>query len=370
MHRAWALVLTVLCLTGCQDHFYLEKLGYILAISYDATKAEAIDGKLKFGFAIPRSEADKQIFITTEAKSNNEALLTISRENNYQLVKGHLRMVLFGKDCARLGVNQQLDTLIRDSTIRGNVKMIAVDGDAGELLNRSLPQYDLTSLFLNDLLQTTEKTSIIPESDLFTFTRDLYDDAIDPFMPVLKVGSQKIYLSGIGLFQDDKLVDIVGSEQMPTFHLLQGSIHNLNLIMNIQEDEGKASQVGLFHVSGERKITVTAHHPIKSGTDLKVSIELNMSGAVTEYSGPMKLEYPRNQRKLEAYMNRFVEQEAEKMVESLQKKKVDPLGIGQFVRQQTTHAEWKAILWRDVWETADIQVKANMKMKNYGEIQH
>lgn len=358
-------------MTGCKDHFYLEKLSYTLATSYDVLKTESNNDNFKIGFSIPSNKQDKQVFISTVAKTNNEALKTLSRENNFELVKGQLRIALLGKEYAKLGIIKELDTFVRDPTIRGNVKLITVDGDAGELLSRSLPQNEMTSLFLDDLLLTTEKTSIIPETNLYTFARDLYDEAIDPIMPVIKKDNQKLFISGIGLFQSDKLVEILKAEHLPVFRLLHGSFNNLDCVIKIHEEAEKVdSQVGLFHISGERNISVSVHHPIKSGKDLKVTIGINVIGAITEYTGSMKLEYPTNQLKLEAYMNRYFEQEAEKLVDLFQKRKIDPLGIGQFVRQQTSHSEWKTIQWRDVFETADIRVKANVKMKNYGEVQH
>ncbi|MCT1401094.1 Ger(x)C family spore germination protein [Paenibacillus sp. p3-SID867] len=369
MRRAALLLLSLLLLSGCEDQRILEKLGFILAVSFDMEKTKSEEDTLKIGFSIPRSQQDKQIFISTLAQTYKNAILNLSRENNYELVNGQLRLILFSKEYAQSGLDKQLDTFERDPKIAGNAKLIVVDGDAGDLLSKDLPQYDQTGLFLNNMLETVNKVHLIPLADIYTFTRDLYDDGIDPVIPVLKASSEKIQITGIGLFHDARYIDKLDPMQFPIFSLLQGTFNGGALVMRVNEETDKAIQISLNHIYGKRKVNVTLQHPIQTGHDVKIMIDFNIKGALTEYTGSLDLDNPQNQVKLESLMNKYLEQEVAKVIRSFQELKVDPIGLGKFVRIKTTYPEWKANDWRDIFESAEITVKSNVKIRNYGKVQ-
>jgi spore germination protein len=232
-----------------------------------------------------------------------------------------------------------------------------------------MPQYEPTSLFLNNLLATTNKLHIIPVANLFTFGRDLLDDGIDPVIPVIKSESDTIKITGMGLFQDTRYVESLDAAHFPLFALLQGRINDSSIGMEAQENKEKRVQIGLDHLSGNRKITVHARHPVRSGDDVRIMIELRLRGSVTEYTGDLNLQQTQNQAKLEAFMNRTLEAEAKTVMAQFKQHKVDPLGLGQYVRQQTPYSEWKSLQWRDILAAADVQVKFDVKIRNYGKIE-
>ncbi|WP_449290013.1 hypothetical protein [Paenibacillus melissococcoides] len=55
------------------------------------------------------------------------------------------------------------------------------------------------------LLHSVIESAMIPEANIYSFIRDLFDDGIDPVAPVMKAHPETIEVAGIALFRGNNM---------------------------------------------------------------------------------------------------------------------------------------------------------------------
>jgi spore germination protein len=357
------MILAILMLSGCEsDQRILEKLGMVQAASYDLTD----DKRLKVTSCIPVIDPESTIrreLLTAVTDSMKEARVQFSRQTDLRVVSGQLRDALFGMKLAQAGLADYIDTLLRDPSIALGVRATVVDGEAGELLSKTYKPHTDTGRYLTHLLQKESLGNSIPTSTLYEFSRDYYDDGIDPVMPIVKDAGDKAVIAGIALFKEDRYTMKVPAEDGIIFALFRGDLRQGEAALNLGEEKGRPVIVMFSSLLNKRKITV--HH--LEGKRFKVDIYASIQGSVLEYTGGGNLSKSDIRQDLEKRMSDYLSGKAGKMVEEMQQHNVDSLGIGQYVRNSLTYKEWKGINWRKAYPEIEVECRAKVLIKDYGK---
>jgi spore germination protein len=366
----YGVLLALIFLIGCTDTRVIEKTGFIRSIAYDAASSKDDDNLLKLTIAIPKSNVKEVLLYTTTAKSSKEARKIFDRQNNRKIVNGQLRQVLFGEKMARRGVWSHIDTLVRDPSIGNRVHVLVVEGDAEKLLSRKLPQGSGVGEYIDDLIRTEAKFNEIPNSNLYTFIRDYYDDGIDPVAPLIKESKNSLILDGIALFRKDQYVAKIKPGDMIYFAFLgDSSMNSGDLNMDLNSKGGQSEEVALLFISSRRKVNIVSGDTFLHGEKLKVSIDVSVKGSLLEYSGALNLNNDSDQKKLESAMSLKIQEKCQSLITIMQKNKVDPIGIGQYARNLIPYKEWVKLPWENILSEADITVHAHVEIKDYGRLQ-
>ncbi|MFB9328804.1 Ger(x)C family spore germination protein [Paenibacillus aurantiacus] len=365
-----ALTCAALLLAGCRDEKIIERMGFTRTVALDLPDGEEDKTKLKVTISIPKSEpANARIVLTTIAQSNKEARIMFSRQNNRQIVSGQLRAVLFGEQLAKDGLWKNIDTFVRDPSIGSKVNVIVVNGNANALLQRNYKQFPSTGEYIEDLVRTERGATEIPLSNLHTFTRDYFDDGIDPVAPLIKEGKEALALDGIALFRDDVFVMRVEPQKSLLFNFMHKNFVTGEVVMALPIQEGEQQRIMLSFVASNRKIKIRHAKTIRGGEDIQVHFHLKIRGEVLEYHGKLNLQKTPDQKELEKRMKAYVESETMHLLEKMQQLRIDPLGIGQHVRNRMTFAQWKKLDWREMIPDLKIRVTADVKIKDIGKLQ-
>jgi spore germination protein len=368
--RMLGFVLLLTLLTGCRDQFILEQLGFTRTIAYDVADKNADNDLLRITINIPKASDNERILLSTVARTSKEARLVFSRQNNRRIVTGQLRSTLFGLTLAKRGLWKHVDTLVRDPSIGSKVNLLLIDGDANDFLARDYKQYPATGNYIDTLIRTESTTNDIPDSTLYSFTRDYLDDGVDAFAPILKEGPDSITLCGIGLFNHDKYVMRIEPKQMILFSFIRDHLNSGETYIDVSEEQDEHNLAMLSSLSSQRQVKVShKNRPVINGTSIKVDIHVNIYGSLLEYTGDLNLQEESSQIMLENRMNAYIEKETEAMIKNMQKHKTDPLGIGQYVRNSVTYAEWSKLDWNEVFPDIDVKVHAKVHLKNIGKLQ-
>jgi spore germination protein len=368
MRRAIAmtLLLALPLLAGCgdTDRRIIEDVGFIAMASYDAlpgkTGKRAKDEGLYVGISVPivdpKAKQRREV-LGTEARSSKDARLMLAARTDRTLVSGQLRNAVFGAELAKRGIWEQMDTLRRDPYIGQRVKISVVNGNAFELLSAEFGPHRLTAQYLNDLLNKEAAEHVIPLTMLFKFAREYFDDGIDPVAPVLRNAGDHIEIDGIGLFQDDRLVGKIDLDAAPYFSLLRGSYRSGELSLELENGD----HAMLNFISNRRKLKVT-----RASSNIVVDVSLRIEGQMLEYFGDSKLIDPDNQAKLERAMEEAIAKKCEDVVRTMQAKKADAIGFGQYVRNRIGYARWKKLDWRETFPRIDVRVTVDVLIRDYG----
>ncbi len=357
----------LLLLTSCTDEHILENAGFIRTISYDAADG---DGKtLRVTISIPKTNHQDAVVYSTIAKSDKDAKMYFDRQNNRKLVNGQLRQVLFGEKLAAKGIWKHLDSLIRDPSIGTRLHVIIAEADPQDLLHRNdYPQGPTAGEYIDSLIRTEAKSGEIPETNLYTFARDYYDDGIDPVVNILREQKSSLIINGIGLFNGDTYVGKIQPEDRMHFGLLHHNVRAGDLYVDLNRDDGE--QAALQFLSSHRKVNVLSSKGLLQNKRLKVSLRINLQGSLLEYIGDLDMKKQRDQRKLESEITEAVQSKCAALIRLMQEKKTDPLGIGQYVRNSIPHDTWHKLDWKQVYADADISVQVHVRIKDYGKLLH
>ncbi|WP_410514196.1 Ger(x)C family spore germination protein [Paenibacillus sp. BR2-3] len=363
MLRFVAAVVLICMLTGCDgDQRILENLGMVQTSSYDLGD----NNKLRVTSSLPIPDPDatlKRIVLTAETDSIKEARLIFSNQTELDVVSGQLRNTLFGLNLAKDGLGSHIDTLLRDPSVALGVKVTIVNGEASELLAKNYKQHQDTGQYITRLLEKESTGNTIPKITLYEFSRDYNDDGIDPVAPLLKDAGEHAAVDGIALFQDDRYIMKIPAKDGLIFAIFRGTIKQGEIALDLEDSTGQKESVMFSSVSSKRKVKV--HHLDRNR--FKVDITASIQGSVLEYTGQHKL-FKKDQRlELEKLIADHISSRAEQMIKEMQQNKVDSLGIGQYVRNSLSYAEWKNLDWRKVYPEIEVECHSKVLIKDYGK---
>lgn len=260
------------------------------------------------------------------------------------------------------GLWQHLDTLIRDPTVSEQVKFVIVNGEAGELLQKNFRAFPRTGKYIDRLIEKESKGQTIPETTLYSFTRDYYDDGIDPVAPIIKDDGESIIVDGIGIFRGDKYVGKINPKDSLIFAFLRNSFKQGEISIDLSEGAEENETVMLNSLNSKKKIEVV-HTPTGRPN---IVIHVKVKASVQEYTGDLKLSEEADRRKLEQEISEVTSKQADRLVTYMQQRNADSLGIGTFVRNSMSHKAWKQFHWADAFPNVNIQCRIVVKIKDYG----
>ncbi|WP_096200819.1 Ger(x)C family spore germination protein [Bacillus sp. FJAT-45350] len=358
----------VICVTGCAEQRIVEELGFIHSVAYELNEERDSEeaGVLVMTVALPQitptAKEDREV-LTTIGHTSKEAKARLSRKTDRILVSGQLRTALFSMNLAEKGIHDTMDTLKRDNAIGLNVKIITINGSGKELLLEDFPKHPRTSRYIYDLIEKEAKTNTTVDTTLHYFTRDYYDDGIDPITPIIKMGEGEIIIDGIALYRHDQMAMTVNPKDSRIFKMLHGDYVGGDLTFEMElEQEEKEDYLFISFTTLESK------RKIKPLSPTKIQIEVEVQDAIEEYTGYLSLANDDVQREIENKLAKKIRTISNTLIEEMQTNRTDALGVGQYVRNNLSYQEWLNLNWREVYPTAEIDVQVNVKLKGFGSV--
>lgn len=348
------------------DYRILEELGFTNATSFDLYEMENGEQALKVVNSIPNADpslSSPREVVEVVAHSSKQARMHMSRKTNRKLVSGQIRSVLLGQELAEQGLWEHLDTLVRDPSIGERVKIAVVRGDAGQLLKQEYPQFPDTGTYVHELLEKESAVHTIPDVNLHHFTREYFDDGIDPVAPIIKQTADSIEIDGIALFRQDRMVERIEPDQSVFFSILYKNFKQGEVSVHLGEHE----HVSFSSIVSKRKISVRS--ALDHEAPIEVQFNVKIKGTLLEYIGDKAISTEKDRQKLIREMETFFENEATKLIEISQQAAADCFGIGQYVRNSMSAKEWYGMDWQSVYPNVRISVNIDLLIKNFGKFQ-
>jgi spore germination protein len=355
------IIIFIFLLTGCAEQRIIDDLALINAVGYDLTDNESNPLKLTVTFPIITKDGkyDRKTIIV-EGKSSKDAREKVRFKTNLKLESGQARVSLFGQDLAKKGMLPYLHSLVRDPSIGTRLKLALAEDEASEVLMLQIKNEGQNATYLEQFLTKLNRENLRANYNIYQFLRDYYDDGIDPILPVFKVEKNNIAYNGIGLFHEDKLVDILNPSEAQYLFLFREEMNKGVFIEQIDVGEESKASIMLNYQLKTHRIEVPA-------TRKKASIYIELIGDVVEYTGQEDVSDSKIQKKIENIITEKINQEGKKLIIKLQKLQVDPLGINRYVRNKMTYNQWKALDQYQAYQDMNINLKANVILNSYGK---
>jgi len=353
----------LLFLTACGEQQKLEDLAIVNVKAIDASE-EA--GKLNVGISYPKSgSGEKQTseYLSMTAKTIKEARTKISRKTQNIIVTGQLRSIVIGEDLAKSGMWNYMDGYQRDPIIGERTRIIIASGKANDLISHKYEGKPSVGDYLDKLILRESKVHESPDVNVYSFARDYYDDGIDPIAPLVKRDGNFIEIDGISLFSHDRLVGKINSDDTVLFSLLYGNLRKGEVLVPLDNNNKGNESVTLSSLMGNRTIKVRNHEDVKN---MQVDIHLNIRGSIREYQGNADLGEKDEQDKLSARLSERLHQKLSSIIAQLQQNNADSLGIGKYIRNSMSYAEWKKTDWKKIYPDVKINVILSVLIKDFG----
>ncbi|SDX15444.1 Ger(x)C family spore germination protein [Paenibacillus sp. CF384] len=354
--------LTVASLIGCGDQRVLEKLGFSQVSSYDLKDNNMLEVAVSMPKAEPQARTQREV-LSAIAVSSKEARSKLAKQTNLLLVSGQLRNTLYSMALARNGLEQHMDTLVRDPSISPRIKISIVNGNAKQMLEKEYKQHPITGKYIDGILEKEATGRSIPQTSLYSFMRDLYDDGIDPVAPVLRDAGEHINIDGVGLFREDRYITMIRARDGLIFSFLKESFKRGEISIHLTGEENERNTITLSSLTSRKKVKV-GHDASGLPT---LHIQIQFSGTVLEYTGKGSLSEAGNRKRVEQQIAKQLTARGQKLIDFMQKNRVDSLGMGISVRNRMSYAAWQKLNWMETYPSIQATCGFTAVISNTGK---
>lgn len=369
MKRILALILIFpLILTGCWDQKIYEHIGFILNVGAESSK----DGKMLLTFTSPvvgegKMETEVELIEVTGG------ILREGRENarkmsSKQLESGKLQQFLISSELAqKRNVHDLIEIAERDPILPIQCWLVIVDGSPNELIKAAtnLKEKPRPSIYIDQLLENSAKSSNIPETRLSDFDIEYLAPGLDPMLPLIKLSNNQIKVIGSALFSKGSMTGKLNTRQSFLTLAMMGKARkevysSIDPIFPDAPSGGKEDMATeLRAVKRKIKIKMVNGEPV-------VNIYIVFAGYISEYRWD-SLARQAVQKEIESYLSERLKKDCIETISILQQANCDAIGIGDMVRAKCGEY-WKSVDWEDVYRDIVIDVDVNVNIKQFGVI--
>ncbi|BBN99482.1 Ger(x)C family spore germination protein [Sporolactobacillus terrae] len=267
---------------------------------------------------------------------------------------GKLRLMLFNTGMAKKGLYKQIDLRNRDPDAPRDMSLAVVEGSCRKMLTSADYQTQIpVSRYIQDMIEQNSEQNY-PESTLETFMYAYYGDYMDPFLPMIRKQGDHIEMYGLALFKGDKYVMRLSENRVFTFKMLfqkfsQGvydyefapnkhiALKNVHTNVNYKVKNGNSSSPDIY-----------------ASVNVRAQIRQANPGSISKSTG----------QGMEKKLNKHMAKEAVQLVHRFQRKRIDPLQLGQHVRSYTRNFDGKS--WPERYPNARFHCKVDVTIRQTG----
>lgn len=351
MKKIGLIIIILFFLTGCYDYNDLTDLGIVTGVGIDYQNNEF---EVTYEIVSTKKTGDTSASTssyTVSAKSNTISEAFQKNGNNMDKVAyfDHIAMVIISEEVAKNHLEELAEFIVRSTKFRNEVYTgIVINGTAKEMISKSSKENPLASHFLVDMLENSNDASGAGYYAPFTLSlRHILTDGEDAIMPTFSLKENKIILTGMGIFKDFKLKNILDIEQ--------ASI--INLMNNF-----KAKTIYFESTCSENKKTTINIYRSKIEflpSDEYLTIKGKLNGEITQNDCNLDLKEPTTYDKLESEFLRIIENKMTETINSTKTSESNALGIGK--KYYDKYRINNPYLWMSLPMKYDLNFKINKK---------
>lgn len=322
-----SVLAVLLLMTGCWDQDLLRNARLLYGGGFDL----APNGKLLSTFVIrdvpageqqnPRNDIIYAVGNTprdTRDKADDKLSRFLRTYRN--------RIVLIGEELAKKDIYPILDVFYRDPKSALNARIAVTQGKSSDMLSLKKVGNILIAEEIDELIKSKEATTTVPRVTLETIYPVMIDPGEDFVLPYLMRNGNRVEVSRVAMFHDQRLTGVLGPDESTMYLLLdanKGKIARFTQKVNAQKGHQNINDFINFNVDkSKRKMKVL----IQPDDQISVKLDLKWKVSVDEYPKDML-----NDKKMVARLNQLLSKEmtdlAKKTLKKMQEARCDGLGI-------------------------------------------
>ncbi|WP_172372036.1 Ger(x)C family spore germination protein [Sporosarcina jiandibaonis] len=339
----------------------VEELSLVSSIGFDLVN----DKEMRMTVGIPQPagespELTESYSVNTEMVS--EGLVKLSSKTDKMIVINQLRTLLFSEEFAKNGkVTEIIEHFYRNPTVGNKVRIVIVKDKVEDVLKADYPENQHMDAYLNELFEPKLHTSFSPFTSIHDYMNTQTDPVYHTMVPYLEKKEGSLEVTKVALFDSEKLVDTISTEQSLLIQALVGLKKLSPIDIKFKDNE---TDKHLFLEQIESDVNIKGNKNIDFP---KLNIDLKIRAVLVEYKGNRDLSKVDEYEKLEKEINKHLEREIKEILEKLQKLELDPAGLSEYFRMQHK-GKWTEDLTKKVIASLDYKVKVEMKVLNTGTL--
>ncbi|SDY77490.1 spore germination protein [Bacillus sp. 166amftsu] len=266
-------------------------------------------------------------------------------------------MVHITEKLAKKDVSIAYDQILRDSSIGHTVYVGILEGDGNELFSGKYKNNYNVAIYIKKLLEHNMETGSLPHDNLHLNSYRYYEVGRDTFMPILKKQKDKIEITSMALFKQDKYV---GKLEQKDFFIFSGLLEKHRLNSKEFKTHG-----GYVLINNIRSIP-SYHVQIKNGKP-SFYIQVKMDARLQDVSKMINVGSKNNLETVTKSIEKQLNAESKKLIKKIQNLNADPLGLGSKFKQQ--YKLFKLKEWEKIYKTVPIKVKYIVNIEHSGVIE-
>lgn len=215
-------------LTGCIDKTELNEIALVIGIGIDVDKDDnsiLVTLELANPTTTNRESSDSpgransSILQTSRGKNFSDALQNFTQVSSLAIDFTHIQVIVMSKDLCAEGVEGVVDYVARDRQFRNLNWIFMAEDSAREVLKTKIPNDDITSLGLANMMNKLRKNGSILPIDLNRFIIGFQSQAKASLAPVVRVEKTKdeeqgrIKIEKTAVFKNGRLVGVLTTEE-------------------------------------------------------------------------------------------------------------------------------------------------------------
>lgn len=365
------LTLFISLLTSC-GYKDIDKRFFVVSIGIDKnenkneneSKKDIPKYNVQLKLAIPQADIkagqEGVILVEEQANSITEAVNRVKAKVDKKLDFSHAKVIMLGEPVVREGeMNNLIDWFIRRRDIQ-KIAWVAIGRpDAKTILDLKPKSERLPSnaLFLSFGQSGTESSYIISEY-LFSFRKRLTERGLDPILPIIEVKEPALFaINKSAVFNKQRMVEELTPEETKLFNIITNKVKEAE-IGTKQDKDG-----GLFIMIDQAK-TKYKIETASGSTQPKVKVIIKLEGTIEET--PEEITKADLNKYLEKVEEQF-KQQTIKLLTKLQKKEIDPLGLGLMYRGTHSYQkDWQE--WEEIHPRLEFEPVVNVTVEGGGDL--
>lgn len=352
MKLVLSLFFCLTVLTGCVQTSVIDDVNIATGIGIDKSGNQLL-GSLMIPVFKPDKSFDNFTF-TAKGNIMRDLISEMQKKASQPIVGGSMDLAFFGEDIAREGIIRILDMFLRDPSVGSRVYLAVVDGKAADIFKDKYGDRG-NSAYLTQLIEHNMKEQNLPQTNLHRFLAAYYQKGQDSYLPMLKkLKPHLVSISGIALFKDEKVVDVLSENKMFYFKLLVDK-HTLGSV-KVKDHHGEST---IKSVKSKTKIRLTKKNPPEFSVNIKIS------GVLSEYQE--RTLKRSDLTKIQNQLEKQVVTECMRMLKDFQKENIDPIGFGHIAKTKTRNFDFQK--WNTEYKIARFNVHSNVEIVELGVVE-
>lgn len=362
-----SILIIMLFISGCAEQKLLEKIGLITLVGYDLNE----EGKVVTTAVIRQVDPEFQSMVTTSTAVNDSslgALTEINRKTTKKLMPGQMRIVLFGNNLATDGIKHFLNTLSKNSSTSSGILLSMTTGSTRDLLEYSYKDSNDVGQEIYKLIEQNVDSEQVTSSTLHEVTKDYYSIGRDIMMPIIVRKGEVIEVSGVALFNQDKVVGQLPAND--SFYLMlnrekfksgkfETSIPKGIFPSDIANSSASVPVV-LDTISSKKKLKLT------NKKELEFDLHIKLNGRILELDAEVDFDNPKEVEKLEKAISQSLVEGLTSILEYCQDIHSDVFGLGEQYRSQVRKSNLTDESWHNMYPSAKVNIKVDFNIIRSG----